>query len=132
MTMTAISVGPQQYEKIYPSCVTSVRSVRSDVRLVLQTWSLEHLADDAMQVASELMANAVEHTGTTLISTRIRRTGSRQVRLEVTDRSNKEPQVKNLTGDEERGRGMAMVAMLSLEWGWERIFGGKNVWAEIG
>lgn len=132
MTMTAISVGPQQYKKIYPSCVTSARSVRADVRLVLQTWSLDHLAEDAMQVVSELMANAVEHTGTTEIPARIVRTGSRRVRLEVTDRSNKPPQVKRHTADDERGRGMAMIEMLSLEWGWERIFGGKSVWAEIG
>lgn len=132
MTMTAAHVGPQQYEKIYPSCRESVRAARQDVALVLRTWGLSHLEDDVVLVTSELVTNAVEHTGTREIEASITRAGTRQVRLEVTDRSAKSPSLDTSSEDDECGRGMAIVEALSLTWGWERTFGGKRVWAELG
>jgi signal transduction histidine kinase len=131
MTMTAATVGPQQYGKIYESCISSVRQARHDVGLVLSTWGLQELTPDAKQILSELMANAIEHTESNKIGTSITRTGERSVRLEVTDRSSRKPQLQAVGSDDESGRGIALVAALSSNWGWERIFGGKKVWAEM-
>jgi signal transduction histidine kinase len=131
MTMTAASVGPQQYGKDYKSSSPSVQQVRRDVSLALYTWGLDDLVDDTKQIASELMANAIEHTDSSKIRTTITKVSERTVRLEVTDRSPQEPRLRQAETDDESGRGIALVAALSSRWGWNCIFGGKTVWAEV-
>lgn len=131
MTMTAASVGPQQYGKIYESLPTSVRQVRHDVSLALYTWGLDELVDDTQQIVSELMANAIGHTDSNKIRTTITKINERTVRLEVTDRSTREPLLLPADSSDESGRGIALVAALSSEWGWTFISGGKTVWAEV-
>lgn len=131
MTMTAASVGPQQYGKIYKSCPTSVRQVRHDVSLALYTWGLDELVDDTQQIVSELMANAIGHTDSSKIRTTITKISERTVRLEVTDRSPREPRLIPADFSEESGRGIALVDALSSQWGWTNNSGGKTVWAEV-
>lgn len=131
MTMTAVSVGPQQYEKNYPPEHTSVREIRRDMTLALRTWGLDELIDDIAMVVSELMTNAILHTETPRIGASITRIGDQAVRLEVRDRSPEEPHAPRTGSTAESGRGIALVDALSSAWGWERIFGGKKVWAEV-
>jgi anti-sigma regulatory factor (Ser/Thr protein kinase) len=131
MTMTAASVGPQQYGKVYEPTSSSVRQVRRDVSLALYTWGLDELVDDTQQIASELMANAIEHTDSIDIRTTITKISERVVRLEVTDHSPLEPLLCSAEFSDESGRGIALVDALSSKWGWENSFGGKKVWAEV-
>jgi len=131
MTMTAASVGPQQYGKNYRPLLSSVREVRRDVSLALYTWGLDELVDDTEQIVSELMANAIEHTESDRIRTTITKTSDRTVRLEVTDRSPQEPRMHPAGFSDESGRGIVLIDALSSKWGWNSIFGGKTVWAEV-
>ena len=131
MTMTAACVGPQQYEKTYPSDRTSVREIRHDMILALRTWGLDDLIDDITMVVTELMTNAILHTETPKIGATITRVGNQTVRLEVRDRSPKEPHAPRTGNTDESGRGIALVDALASAWGWERIFDGKKVWAEV-
>lgn len=131
MTMTAASVGPQQYEKIYSSEKASVREIRRDMTLALRTWGLDRLIDDTAMVVSELMTNAILHTETPKIGATITRIGDQAIRLEVRDRSVREPHAPRTGNSEESGRGIALVDALASAWGWERVFGGKKVWAEV-
>lgn len=132
MTMTAAAVGPQRYEKIYPSEHTVVSEVRKDVSLALYTWKLDDLVDDTALVVSEMVTNAIVHTDTSRIRTAIVRTGARAVRLEVTDRSGDKPLCRTAGNDVECGRGIALIDTLASSWGWELVLDGKKVWAELG
>lgn len=131
MTMTAAAVGPQRYEKVYPSEFTTVREVRKDVSLALYTWLLDDLVDDTALVVSEMITNVIVHTDTSKIRTAIVRTGARAVRLEVTDRSGDKPLGRAAGTDVESGRGIALIDTLADSWGWELVLDGKKVWAEL-
>lgn len=129
--MTAATVGPQRYEKTYPSEHSTVREVRRDVELALYTWRLDGLVDDITLMVSEMVTNAIVHTATPRIGAAIVRTGAEAVRLEVTDRSGDQPLSRPMDDDFESGRGIALIDTLSDKWGWEVSANGKKVWAEL-
>lgn len=109
---------------------TSVGSVRRFVRDALADWGLDHLVGDAVLVTSELATNAVTH-GSSPFRTSLTRTGD-VVRVSVEDGSSAWPrQHQALPGDQD-GRGMAIVAVLSLRTGCDSTAGGKVAWAELG
>ena len=88
------------------------------------------LADDAAIVASELVANAIEHAATPV--TVIIDVGPGRTRVEVSDSSSILPAVRDLLSDGERGRGLHLVERLTREWGVASSDHGKTVWFEIG
>ncbi len=82
-----------------------------------------------VQVTSELAANAVEHAGPP-VELRAYATAQRLV-VQTTDRSALPP-VRRLSGrEDERGRGLALVAALADTWGVRLGLGGKTTWAEF-
>jgi anti-sigma regulatory factor (Ser/Thr protein kinase) len=82
-----------------------------------------------VQVTSELAANAVEHAGPPV---ELRAFATRQrVVVETTDRSALPPVRRQSSRDDERGRGLALVAALADTWGVRLGFGGKTTWAEF-
>jgi anti-sigma regulatory factor (Ser/Thr protein kinase) len=84
---------------------------------------------EIVQVASELAANAVEHAG---VPVELRAFATRQrVVVETTDRSALPPVRRRSGHDDERGRGLALVAALSDAWGVRLGLGGKTTWAEF-
>ncbi|MET9057930.1 ATP-binding protein [Streptomyces antibioticus] len=102
----------------------------------LDAWSLEHCADDAVMVVTELAANALLHglphsTGAVV---RLRLTLRRShLMCAVTDPSDRLP-VYPSTDDPllEHGRGLHIVEALSEHWGWTRRRpAGKTVWAML-
>jgi anti-sigma regulatory factor (Ser/Thr protein kinase) len=104
------------------------RTWRRDLLPVL-TSALGHeaAAEDVVVAAGELVANAIEHGGGVLNLHVDARAG--KVRLEVYDRRPvlTSPTASNL----DRGRGLAMVEVLSDDWGWMPVPGGKVVWANF-
>ena len=100
-------------------------------RTVLEEWQVdESLADDALSVVGELLANAVVH-GSSPVSMRLRLT-RRRLLVEVRDAQSALPRRQPLSADAEHGRGLHMVAVLAASWGVRPLEGrGKAVWAAL-
>jgi GAF domain-containing protein len=89
----------------------------------------DHLVDDAAQVVSELVTNAILH-GEEPVTLRLSRTGN-ALRLEVEDAGHTMPIVSRASADTMTGRGLSLIAALASGWGVTESPGGKIVWAEI-
>jgi anti-sigma regulatory factor (Ser/Thr protein kinase) len=86
-------------------------------------------ASSIVQVTSELAANAVEHAGPP-VELRAYATAQRLV-VQTTDRSALPPVLRHSGREDERGRGLALVAALADTWGVRLGLGGKTTWAEF-
>jgi anti-sigma regulatory factor (Ser/Thr protein kinase) len=104
---------------------------RRAVRAALDRWKLAHLADDALLVTTELVQNAVAHTGAggELVVQRC----ADGLRIEVTDGSREQPTVRAPDPSQAGGRGLSIVAAVARAWGTLTRNGhaGKVVWAEL-
>ena len=86
--------------------------------------------DDLELVASELVANAVEHGGGPIELALDEAPG--RLRITVSsDAGSAEPEVVSAAMDAGSGRGLALVSSLAERWGWERVDGRLAVWAEF-
>jgi anti-sigma regulatory factor (Ser/Thr protein kinase) len=85
--------------------------------------------DEAVQVASELAANALEH-GAPPVRLRVHATAHRLV-IAATDTSALAPRPTVAGVEDERGRGLAIVSRLSDAWGVRLSRSGKTTWAEF-
>jgi hypothetical protein len=125
---------------------TAPRLARMFTGLVLAGWGLAELADDCELIISELASNVVRAAtgpdGCPRYSPRGRLpvlwirllSDHAQLRAEVWDDLPAElgtPQPRHATQDDENGRGLDLVADLSLDWGWDHIpaHDAKRVWA---
>lgn len=93
---------------------------------------LSHLEniDDIELVASELTTNAVAH-GLPPVVLALESVGAR-VRLTVSSASRvDEPHPRHAADDESHGRGLAMIDLLALDWGWVREGDRLCVWADF-
>jgi anti-sigma regulatory factor (Ser/Thr protein kinase) len=94
----------------------------------------------AALLASELVTNSVEHSGSTGAGGTVTVTvaaGDKVVRVEVTDRSGDGvpvllPAAGAADGEAEGGRGLRLVDMLSARWGYQRGGGLATTWFELG
>lgn len=82
----------------------------------------------AQLLASELVANALDH-GDGDITMRMTRFPG-ELRVDVTDLSPQQPQVRPATLDDVRGRGLMILEALAARWGVEPLpdVNGKTVW----
>lgn len=97
------------------------------------------IAETLVLVVSELVTNAVVHTGCPAV---LRLSmpvagpgpdlGCRLVRVEVADASRTAPAPRHAAGDATNGRGLELVELLCDRWGWYPDGSGKRVWCEIG
>ncbi|MFF4957394.1 ATP-binding protein [Streptomyces sp. NPDC001222] len=99
----------------------------------------EPLAETLILLVSELVTNAVVHTGCPAVL-RLLLTGVRDdssgvpsgtVRLEVADTSACPPVPRHARGDECGGRGLELVDGLADRWGWDPEGAGKRIWCEV-
>ena len=99
----------------------------------------EPLAETLILLVSELVTNAVVHTGCPAVL-RLLLTGACDgpsgapagtVRLEVADRSARPPQPRHAGGEETGGRGLELVDGLADRWGWDAEGAGKRIWCEV-
>jgi two-component sensor histidine kinase len=113
------------------SSTEAIRGARTSLRQALLEWSVDvTTANAALDVAHELMANAVQHAQPPVTLTAS--CDARSVVVEVTDGS-VEP-VRRLPyrpGVSERGLGVRLVTLLSTEWGQRSDESGKQVWARV-
>ena len=114
-----------------PTAVRSIPAARHMTLELLSAWRIEHAGDDAALVVTELVSNVVDHVG-----------GDTSIVLELTlsdiwltisiaDGSAVRPVVRELYGNQPRGRGMQLVAGVADRWGCDEHHGGKRVWAQL-
>ncbi|MFG1811042.1 ATP-binding protein [Streptomyces sp. NPDC049040] len=118
-----------------PALSASVADARGRIRARLREWGADtELRDDASLVVTELFTNAVRHTDSEKITCVLHDQGN-VVRVEVTDqgRGAAEPAPGIAGADEEGGRGLLLVSVLSLAWGSDPAEDGTGrvVWAEL-
>lgn len=112
-----------------PLSLGRLRQARRFVIHVLRHWGFSHLETDAVIVVSELVANAFEHAQSPCcVTVRRTRTG---VQIEVKDDGPGSPDPQRIDVSNERGRGLRIVAELSVAWGVRTEKGSKVVWAEL-
>nr|WP_203690251.1 ATP-binding protein [Streptomyces sp. SID12488] len=102
----------------------------------------EPLAETLILLVSELVTNAVVHTGCPALlrlsfeGVSGPRSGAGGVagglvRLEVVDLSPCPPVPRHAEGDETNGRGLELVDGLADRWGWSTEGVGKRIWCEL-
>lgn len=93
------------------------------------------LAETLVLVVSELVTNAVVHTGSPAVLRLVfpvgRDAACRPVRVEVADASDQPPLPRHTRSEATNGRGLELVECLTDRWGWHPDGAGKRVWCEI-
>jgi anti-sigma regulatory factor (Ser/Thr protein kinase) len=114
-----------------PTVVLSPMAARAFSRETLERWQLAELSDDVLLVVDELVTNAVLHAHGPI--TLLLDLQGQEVRVEVTDNSPRLPSANPPSESGTSGRGLAIVAAISREWGTRPLAsGGKLVWARVG
>ena len=104
------------------------RQARGFTRAKLREWGLTPLIDLAELLVSELVTNALTHTGH---PRQLRLFCDRSLTIEVADSDPRAPTVRGFTDYEESGRGIRLVDELSHRWGSRTTRHGKVVWFEL-
>lgn len=115
---------------LVPCEPSAVAFARDRVLIQVRAWGVpldEELRDAVRLVASELIANAVVHSGG--LATVGLYLNDGRLLLVVHDGNQAEPQRQCATGEDEDGRGLALVEFLATRNGWEPTARGKKVWA---
>ena len=116
--------------RTFTSTPASAGMARRFVEMVLTDAGMGGLAYTATLLVSELVANAVLHTGGTPIEVVVKPAGDR-ARIEVHDGSRVLPVRKNYSTMSGTGRGLMLVDRMAAEWGAEPTAGGKVGWFEL-
>lgn len=127
----SVPVGCPSYSEVLDCVPQSVRRARVLVTAALLKWDMAELTDTTVLVASELVANSVEHSGCRLIHMVVSRPSRSVIRVAVVDGSTCQPVIREASVQEERGRGLAVISALACRWGTEPLDWGKRVWAEL-
>jgi anti-sigma regulatory factor (Ser/Thr protein kinase) len=109
----------------------SAGTARALARSACQDWQAEDEAcEDALLIASELVANVVDHAGTHCTLTLS--LDGEGLRIEVRDFYRcPPPRARPINPAAPRGRGLQLVSVLAARWGVTEFDDGKSVWAVL-
>jgi hypothetical protein len=93
----------------------------------LSDWGLEELVLTTELIVSELVTNAIRYG---IGPIRLRLIRHTVLICEVSDGSSTSPRLQHPRTTDEGGRGLFLVAQLSLRWGTRYTESGKLIWAE--
>lgn len=113
---------------------SSARAPEAARKWLADVFREQNLGDDyvARTVITELVTNVHKHTSTDRIIVRLVQRDGHPV-VEVEDRSDEVPVVRDEDAAAESGRGLLMLSMLVEEWGYTALDkGGKVTWARLG
>ncbi|WP_432251281.1 ATP-binding protein [Streptomyces sp. HNM1019] len=116
---------------LLPSEPSSVPMARRLAVAQLSAWTLHDFADDAELLVSEVVTNAVRHACGPIRLTLSLCSVDRAFRCEVADEDPARPRVRRACGDDEGGRGLHLLDLLSRCWGSTCTAAGKVVWFEL-
>ncbi|AQW55347.1 MULTISPECIES: ATP-binding protein [Streptomyces] len=116
---------------LLPSEPSSVPRARRLAIAQLGVWGLHDFSDDAELLVSELVTNALRHAGGPIRLTLSLCSVDRAFRCEVADEHPGELRVRRTCGDDEGGRGLHLLDLLSRCWGSTCTAAGKVVWFEL-
>jgi len=121
------------FARVFVPVPAVVRDVRSFVRNVFAAWGEDASTPEAEIIVAELASNAVVHARSPF-RVSISRTKS-EIKLSVSDASTVPPAQPDgklgVLADRQGGRGISMVASLSLTWDTQRETNGKTIWATM-
>ncbi|MFE9257972.1 ATP-binding protein [Streptomyces sp. NPDC006879] len=123
---------PAEAEVCLPSRPESAGAARRLTQcVVVRQWGLStQIAEHAVLLVSELVGNAVRHTGARVFGLRmLRRRG--WIRIEVRDPSRGLPCLLPVRELDVSGRGLFLVDKLSDRWGADLLPRGKTTWFEM-
>ncbi|WP_181806844.1 ATP-binding protein [Streptomyces shenzhenensis] len=123
---------PTDAEVPLPSRPESAATARRLVQVVvLRQWRLSpKTTEDAVLLVSELVGNAVRHTGARVFGLRMRRRPG-WIRVEVRDPSRGLPCLMPVQETDISGRGLFLVDKLADRWGVDLLPRGKTTWFEM-
>ncbi|WP_166614281.1 SpoIIE family protein phosphatase [Kineococcus vitellinus] len=114
-----------------PSDARAVRAAREHLRDTLGAWDLDETVDAAELVVSELVTNALVHTGCPAALTLRHEVGESLLCVGVEDLSTQHPRPRESGEEATGGRGMHIVELIAQRW-WVAPRGdGKTVWADL-
>ncbi|MFF9221117.1 ATP-binding protein [Streptomyces viridosporus] len=123
---------PTEAEVPLPSRPESAATARRLTQVVvLRQWGLgARITEDAVLLVSELVGNAVRHTGARVFGLRLRRRRG-WIRVEVRDPSRGLPCLMPVQEMDVSGRGLFLVDKLADRWGVDLLPRGKTTWFEM-
>ncbi|MER5448750.1 ATP-binding protein [Streptomyces sp. NPDC059690] len=123
---------PTDAEVPLPSRPESAATARRLAQVVvLRQWGLTpKMTEDVVLLVSELVGNAVRHTGARVFGLRMRRRRG-WIRIEVRDPSRGLPCLMPVQETDISGRGLFLVDKLSDRWGVDLLPRGKTTWFEM-
>ncbi|WP_149184098.1 ATP-binding protein [Streptomyces sp. TRM49041] len=124
---------PTVEEVRLPSRPESAATARRLAQCVaLRHWVLApEPAENVILLVSELVGNAVRHTGARMFGLRMYRRRGGRIRVEVRDPSRGLPCLMPVQELDTSGRGLFLVDKLSDRWGVDLLPRGKNTWFEM-
>ena len=123
--------GPATRHRDLPLDPSSARAARVLVQSTCEDWAVDDdVCDDATLVASELVANVIDHARTQCrVTVSVQDTG---LRVDVRDFfPGPPPRPRPIDVHAQRGRGLQVVDALSAVWGVTEFDDGKSVWAVL-
>ncbi len=115
---------------VLPARTEAPRLARDAARTAVLGWGLSaEVGDTVALIVSELVTNAVLHTGSS--PTLRLRPSAEAVYVEVADDYSRQPRMRDPEDDEDGGRGLHLIDALSRRWNVRTTSTGKVVWAEI-
>ncbi|GEK03801.1 ATP-binding protein [Streptomyces sp. 1-11] len=119
-------------------CVLPFEALPAEVRLLrraadtqLGQWGVPAVSDAAQLVVTELATNVIKHVGEGTPAALILEWKGERLRVEMHDKSRSLPSPRIADCDAECGRGLHMLAAMSVDWGTVVSALGKSVWCEI-
>ncbi|MFC7886997.1 ATP-binding protein [Streptomyces sp. NPDC057376] len=123
---------PTECEVPLPSRPESAATARRLAQVIaLRQWQLgPRVTEDTVLLVSELVGNAVRHTGARVFGLHMRRRPG-WIRVEVRDPSRGLPCLMPVQDTDVSGRGLFLVDKLSDRWGVDLLPRGKTTWFEL-
>ncbi|MEV6245442.1 ATP-binding protein [Streptomyces sp. NPDC051742] len=108
------------------------RLLRGAVRSTLGQWGVLAAADEVELVVTELATNVMKHVGEGASATLVLEPRGSRLRVELHDKSSVVPKRDGIADcEQECGRGLHLVASMSVDWGTLLTGTGKAVWCEV-
>ncbi|WP_371496214.1 ATP-binding protein [Kitasatospora sp. NBC_00374] len=114
-----------------PADLVAVGEIRHRLRAALSRWGVPELADTAELLTSELVTNALLHTGEGAVLEAVL-TPEQRLRIEVQDGTTRLPGRRAPAEWATSGRGLLLVESLADDWGVHLRGDGKVTWFELG